>query len=216
MDRSRTAHKWLLPLALLVAPAVLSAQPWAVGAPAGVQPGPLSHRHPHMPALDSLFTHVPDARGTVRPDHGGLDDHGRPAWAHQVRRTAVDTGKPYTGWTRHILIDSAHRWRFQRFDHGWLVEQVSYYENGTADHHFHTDTTGHNVGSQRMWFEDGRPCLDQFHDADGLLHGPQLRWTPDGSLDWDARFEHGVEVDASGRPVPEDQRTRPGSGGSGC
>ena len=216
MHNSWTACKWLLSLALFIAPEMLCAQPWSAGAPAGVQPSPLSHRHPHIPSLDSLFTHAPDARGTVLPDHGGLDERGRPTWTHQVRRTSVDDGRPYTGWTRHILIDNAHRWRFQRFDRGWLVEQVSYYENGTADHHFHTDTTGRNVGSQRMWFDDGHPYLDQFHDAEGRLHGQQLRWNARDNLDWNTRFVHGVEVDASGKPVPSDQRTRPSGDGSGC
>lgn len=216
MARSWTLCNGLITLAMLLTPATLCAQPWATGAPAGVRPGPLSHRHPHMPSLDSLFVHVPDARGTVLPAHGGVNREGRPIWGHQVRRVQRgDTTKAYTGWTRQILVDSDHRWRFQRFERGWLVEQVSYYENGTADHHFHMDTAGHNVGSQRMWFDDGSPYLDQFHDAEGKLHGRQLRWTADGALDWDARFDHGVEVDEAGRPVPEDRRSRQGGSG-GC
>ena len=42
-----------------------------------------------------------------------------------------------------------------------------------------------------------------------------MRWNADGSLDWDARFDHGTEVDAQGRPVPNDQRTFPTSS-DGC
>ena len=69
-------------------------------------------------------------------------------WGHQVRRVhQTETSKAYTGWTRQILVDSNHRWRFQRFLKGWLVEQVSYYADGTADHHFHTDTLGRNAAA---------------------------------------------------------------------
>ena len=193
-----------------------SAQPWLGGCPAGTKWSPNAGRHPVMPPLDSLFRAAPDARTTVLPAHGGVNREGRPVWGQQVRRVhRGDTTKAYTGWTRQILVDSDHRWRFQRFERGWLVEQVSYYENGTADHHFHTDTTGNNIGSQRMWHPDGQPYLDQFHDAEGRLHGRQLRWTAEGTLDWDARFEHGVEVDDAGVPVPEDRRSRPGGSG-GC
>ena len=102
-------------------------------------------------------------------------------WGHQVRRVhQTETSEAYTGWTRQILVDSNHRWRFQRFLKGWLVEQVSYYADGTADHHFHTDTLGRNVGSQRMWRDEGQPYLDQFHDTQGRLHGRQIRWNADG------------------------------------
>ena len=195
----------------------LQAQPWRQGTPSGTDWSPLSERHPAMPALDSLFRAAPDAERTVLPTHGGVNREGRPVWGHQVRRVhQTDTTKAYTGWTRHILVDSDHRWRFQRFLKGWLVEQVGYYADGTADHHFHTDTLGRNVGSQRMWRADGQPYLDQFHDTKGRLHGRQLRWDDDGSLDWDARFNHGTEVDAQGRPVPEDQRTFPSGNGDGC
>lgn len=169
-----------------------------------------------MPALDSLFQVAPDAEHAVLPPHGGVNREGRPVWGHQVRRVhQTDTAKAYTGWTRQILVDSDHRWRFQRFDNGWLVEQVGYYIDGTADHHFHMDTLGHNVGSQRMWFSDGAPYLDQMHNKAGQLHGRQLRWRSDGSLDWDARFKHGVEIDDQGRPIPADKKTRPPSG-DGC
>ena len=169
-----------------------------------------------MPALDSLFRVAPDAERTVLPTHGGVNREGRPVWGHQVRRVhQSDTTKAYTGWTRQILVDSDHRWRFQRFLKGWLVEQVGYYADGTADHHFHTDTLGRNVGNQRMWRADGQPYLDQFHDTEGQLHGRQLRWNKEGQLDWDARFEHGTEVDAQGRPIPGSSRRFPPSGG-GC
>ena len=192
------------------------AQPWLHGRPAGTEWSPLTPRHPHMPSLDSLVRIAPDADRPVLPKHGGLNDEGRPVWAHQMRRMMQsDTSRTFTGWTRKILVDSPHRWRFQRYFRGWLVEQVSYYEDGTADHHFHNDTTGNMVGSQRMWFSDGRPYLDQFHDASGDLHGRQMRWQSDGSINWDTRFDHGVEVDDNGRPVPEDQRTFPSSG-DGC
>ena len=194
----------------------VQAQPWRQGTPSGTAWSPLSDRHPVMPALDSLFRVAPDAERTVLPTHGGVNREGRPVWGHQVRRVhQTDTTKAYTGWTRHILVDSDHRWRFQRFLKGWLVEQVGYYADGTADYHFHTDTLGRNVGSQRMWRADGQPYLDQFHDTEGQLHGRQLRWNNKGQLDWDARFQHGTEVDAQGHPVPEDQRTFPSSG-DGC
>ena len=193
-----------------------NAQPWLQGVPAGTQRSPLQERHPVMPSLDSLFSVAPDAEHTVLPTHGGVNREGRPVWGHQVRRVhQSDTTKAYTGWTRHILVDSDHRWRFQRFLKGWLVEQVGYYADGTADHHFHTDTLGRNVRSQRMWRADGRPYLDQFHDTEGQLHGRQLRWNSEGQLDWDTRFQHGTEMDTQGRPVPEDQRTFPASG-NGC
>ena len=190
----------------------VQAQPWRQGTPSGTAWSPLSDRHPAMPALDSLFRVAPDAERTVLPTHGGVNREGRPVWGHQVRRVhQTDTTKAYTGWTRHILVDSDHRWRFQRFLKGWLVEQVGYYADGTADHHFHTDTLGRNVGSQRMWRADGQPYLDQFHDTEGQLHGRQLRWDSEGQLDWDARFHHGEEVDEQGHPVPEHQRTFPPS-----
>ena len=150
-----------------------------------------------MPALDSLFRVAPDAEHTVLPTHGGVNREGRPVWGHQVRRMhQSDTTKAYTGWTRTSSSTATTVGRFQRFLKGWLVEQVGYYADGTADHHFHTDTLGRNVGSQRMWRADGQPYLDQFHDTEGQLHGRQLRWNNKGQLDWDARFHHGTEVDA--------------------
>lgn len=195
----------------------MQAQPWRQGTPSGTAWSPLSDRHPAMPLLDSLFRAAPDAEHTVLPTHGGVNREGRPVWGHQVQRVhQTETSKAYTGWTRQILVDSNHRWRFQRFLNGWLVEQVSYYADGTADHHFHTDTLGRNVGSQRMWRDDGQPYLDQFHDTQGRFHGRQIRWNADGRLDWDARFDHGTEVDAQGRPVPEDQRTFPSGNGDRC
>lgn len=195
----------------------LCAQPWIQGTPIGTTPSPLHERHPTMPALDSLFQVAPDAEHAVLPAHGGVNREGRPVWGHQVRRVhQTDTTKSYTGWTRQILIDSDHRWLFQRFDNGWLVEQVGYYADGTADHHFHMDSLGHTVGSQRMWNADGSPYLDQYHDPEGQLHGRQMRWNADGSLDWNTRFDHGIEVGAQGRPVPKDQRTFPSSNGDGC
>lgn len=194
----------------------LQAQPWRQGTPSGAGWSPLSNRHPAMPALDSLFRVAPDAERTVLPTHGGVNREGRPVWGHQVRRVhQTDTTRAYTGWIRQILVDSDHRWRFQRFEQGWLVEQVGYYADGTADHHFHTDTTGRNIGSQRMWRADGSPYLDQFHDENGDLHDRQMRWNADGSVDWNAQFDHGTEVDAHGRRVPEAERTFPSSG-NGC
>ena len=215
MLRSATSTMAVM-LLVLTSSLVVRAQPWHQGVPAGTQRSPLQERHPTMPALDSLFRIAPDAEHTVLPAHGGVNREGRPVWGHQVRRVhRIDTTRAYTGWTRQILVDSDHRWRFQRFLKGWLVEQVGYYADGTADHHFHTDTFGNNIGSQRMWFANGQPYLDQFHDAQGRLHGRQLRWSSAGQIDWDARFHQGTEVDAQGRPVPENQRTFP-STGDGC
>mgnify|MGYP007032651404 CR=1 FL=1 len=158
-------------LLLVFTPTVSAiAQPWLQGVPTGTQRSPLQERHPVMPSLDSLFSVAPDAEHTVLPTHGGVNREGRPVWGHQVRRVhSSDTTRAYTGWTRQILVDSDHRWRFQRFLKGWLIEQVGYYADGTADHHFHTDTLGNNIGSQRMWFANGQPYLDQFHDTEGVM-----------------------------------------------
>lgn len=201
-------------LLVMLMPMPTRAQPWKSGTPTGTVISPLAHRHPNMPSLDSLFQVAPDARQAVYPANGGINDDGRPVWTHQVRRMCLgDSTMPFTGWTRQILVDSDHRWRFQRFKKGWLVEQVGYYETGMADHHFHTDTTGNNVGSQRMWYPDGRVYLDQFHDDKGELHGRQLRWNSEGKLEWDAQFDHGHEIDAEGRIISNSESRPPSKGG---
>lgn len=190
------------------------AQPWSVGWPAGTRPSPLSNRHPVMPGLHELAEMAPYAHDVIIPAHGGLDGSGRPAWAHQVRRMdARHPDRAFTGWCKHILTDTDHRWRFQRYEQGWLVEQVAYHADGTPDHHYHMDTLGRNVGSQRLWYPDGSPYIDRFRDEEGRFHGRQLKWSADGRMDWDVMYRHGTAIDAEGRPIPED---RLGNGDGGC
>ena len=110
-------------------------------------------------------------------------------------------------WTSMTEQIGVFRSRYQRYENGWLVEQVGFYANGQLDHHFHMGRDGRNVGSQRMWYPNGQPYIDQFHDEDGLLHGPQWRWRSDGVLDRGDQFNHGVAVDAAGRPLPGDGKT---------
>ena len=207
---------WLRCLtAVFMLPLSTLAQPFAIPTPAGTTPSEFGHRHPIMPTWGELNDMALDAEDAMLPPHGGLDERGRPAWTHQVRRrSASDPTQWFNGWVKLYYTFPTLGWRFQRFESGWLREQVGFYANGMPEQHFHRSEEGRNVGSQRMWFEDGRPYLDQFHDQEGQLHGWQRRWTTEGQWDWSAQYDHGIELDAKGRPVPgSKQNPPPGAGG---
>jgi hypothetical protein len=203
-------------------------QPFLEGVAKDEVPLSVTQRHAPLPSQAWLDSVAPHARGQMKPEHGGLDRFGRPVWAHQVqRRQWKDTTLLFNGWVKLIahetnpldgdstfVKDSSDAWlganvrsRYQRYENGWLVEQVGYVGLGQVEHHFHMGCDGRNVGSQRMWYPNGQPYIDQFHDEDGLLHGPQWRWRSDGVLDRDDQFNHGVAVDAAGRPLPGDGKT---------
>ena len=64
-----------------------------------------------------------------------------------------------------------------------------------------------------LWLPNGAPYLEQFHDENGALHGPQTRWGRNGILDLNLQFEHGQELDAAGRPLPNNRGQFSTSGG---
>jgi len=208
---------WLRCLtAMFMLPLSTLAQPFAIPTPAGTTPSEFGHRHPIMPTWAELNDMALDAEDAMLPPHGGLDERGRPAWTHQVRRrSASDPTQWFNGWVKLYYTFPTQGWRFQRFESGWLREQVGFYANGMPEQHFHRSAEGRNVGSQRMWFEDGSPYLDQYHDEEGQLHGWQRRWTTEGQWDWSAQYDHGIELDAQGRPVPGSKQAPP-SGAGGC
>ena len=218
---------WFFALILVVMgfPMVAWSQPFLPRASSEIQGDSMVQRHPDVPSQSMLDTVAQDSEDQMVPAHGGLDSQGRPIWAHQVqRRQRGDTTLTFSGWVRILTKETAprwwdheagakqwtgmteprgtHRWRYQRYEDGWLVEQVGFYDQGQIDHHFHMKQDGRNVGSQRMWYPDGAPYLEQFHDENGALHGPQMRWSRKGILDLNLLFEHGQALDDEGRPLP--------------
>ena len=223
-------------LVVLGLPLVAWSQPFLPRASSEVQGEVATERHPDVPSQSMLDTVASDAKSQMVPAHGGLDPQGRPIWAHQVqRRQWADTTLTFSGWVRILTKETTerwweleqgakrwasmteqrgtHRWRYQRYEDGWLVEQVGFYAQGQIDHHFHMKHDGRNVGSQRMWYPSGAPYLEQFHDENGALHGPQKRWGRNGILDLNLHFEHGQELDAAGRPLPDNRGQFSTSGG---
>lgn len=194
---------------LLSISATAAAQPFQAPAPKGTALSDLGFRHPTMPSWKALYAEALDAQTAMIPSHGGIDERGMPAWSHQVRRRcAVDSTQWFNGWVKLYVTQPTQAWRFQRFESGWLKEQVGFHANGIPEQHLHRSAEGKHVGSQRLWFENGLAKTDQFHDEQGRLHGWQRQWKPDGQLDWNIRFEHGVELDSLGHPVPENKRTK--------
>ncbi|MCH1576009.1 MAG: hypothetical protein L7S67_07015, partial [Flavobacteriales bacterium] len=195
----------LVLLALVLSSSAFS-QPYLPKIPSLIRDKASEQRSLEWPCQSTLDDLAQDAEDQMVPAHGGLDPQGRPVWAHQVqRRQKGDTALSFTGWVIMLTDEVSQRWwnqedgaaqwtsmteqigvfrsRYQRYENGWLVEQVGFYANGQLDHHFHMGRDGRNVGSQRMWYPNGQPYIDQFHDEDGLLHGPQWRWRSDGVLD---------------------------------
>lgn len=194
-------------------------------------------RQPVAPSQLWLGSVAKDPEHAMAPSFGGLDKQGMPVWTNQVqRRQFNDTTLAFTGWVKRGQMDPQQNWKnflekgdglgeadwgpglracYQRFENGWLEEQVSFHSNGQALHHLHKNAHGQNTGSQRMWHRDGQMQSDRFYDPQGRMHGTQWQWKPDGQLEWSRRFEHGIELDKEGQPIPEDKRL-PFFSGDGC
>lgn len=66
---------------------------------------------------------------------------------------------------------------------------------------------GEPVGWQRMWWEDGRLRGQSFLLPGFVPHGHRLEYAEDGSIIWDAVFDHGVLVSGTG-PEPDFSNVR--------
>lgn len=97
---------------------------------------------------------------------------------------------PFSGWTKAVFLDTDHRYRYVRYESGFPVWQIGYYDNGEIDHDFHIKN-GKNKGAQRMWNKGGQLYIDTYFEEGGIQHGKQYRWYGDGTLARDAEFSHG-------------------------
>ena len=166
--------------------------------------------HPETPSQQAL-----DKLDKV--DFHQLEERAERGELGRIDRTYFLDGAPYTGWSLQVFPETEHRYRYARYEEGMVVWQIGYYENGDLDLDFHTKN-GRNKGSQRMWFEGGKPYIDTHFLEGGIQHGQQLRWYQDGTLARDAVYEYGelvyeVLFDKSGQiterkgDVPEKYRS---------
>lgn len=96
----------------------------------------------------------------------------------------------FSGWTYQIFENNEHRYRYTKFENGFKVWQIGYYENGVLDHDFHV-LNNENKGSQRMWRSDGSPYIDNYFLEGGILHGVQKRWYADYQLAMESKYDEG-------------------------
>ena len=223
-------------LMMWVGSTLLFAQPMDCRALAESDTAPLGSEAPvpSQPWLDSI---AKSPEGAMVPAHGGLTPQGMPVWTHQVqRRQCADTSLAFNGWVKRPILNphqthwplseqpekaSPENWGpqtrmcYQRFDNGWLREQVTYHANGQVLHHLQRNALGQRVGIQRVWFKHGLPNWLESFDSNGQRHGRQLRWNPNGQLELDVNFQHGRALDEKGQPMPKSQQNR-GFGSDGC
>lgn len=89
------------------------------------------------------------------------------------------------------------RWRedgtFRRifdYHHGELNRRREYFENGNID----LDTLvegGESIGRHLRWFDDGRVRWQGSFKSGLQWHGPIKDYAEDGTVLWDAEFDHG-------------------------
>lgn len=113
--------------------------------------------------------------------------------------------KVFSGWAYQIYKDNSHRYRYTKFNAGKKVWQIGYYESGNIDHDFHI-YKDENMGSQRMWRDDGSLYIDNYFLEGGVLHGVQKRWYVDNRLAVESKYDKGIliykrEYDKSGNLI---------------
>ena len=87
------------------------------------------------------------------------------------------------------------------WNHGDLIRRREWFPGGTIRKDLCLKS-GEPVGWQRMWWEDGRLRRQSFLLPGFVPHGHRLEYAEDGSVIWDAGFDHGLLVSGIG-PEPD-------------
>ena len=101
--------------------------------------------------------------------------------------------QPFSGWACQIFEDHAHRYRYTQFKDGKRLRLVAYYVNGVIDSDFYTDWSM-GYGTERMWMADGKPYIESYFVAPGVMHGLQRRWFSNNKVAREALYNQGVLV----------------------
>ncbi|TNE53207.1 MAG: hypothetical protein EP338_11770 [Bacteroidetes bacterium] len=138
-------------------------------------------RDPEVPSLDLLQKEVKQDLSALRSKLV-VDDKGMGEYIYSLN------GKVYNGWVVQVLPENEHKYRFMHLDSGWVDWQIGYYASGTLDFDFH-QKDGFSLGSERMWYQDGKPYVDNFYGGLHQKEGLQSRWYASGQLAYQALYK---------------------------
>lgn len=140
-------------------------------------------KSPLTPTQEALEAKEPmDAQ--VLTESRFFDDEGRATSRFYLNDA------PYSGWSYQEFTETDHRHRYTRYEEGWRVWQIGFYDNGQLDHDFHM-MKGRTLGSERMWRRDGKPYIDYYYSEVGAMDGFQRRWHVNDILAREGLYEEG-------------------------